>query len=64
MIETLYGYHIIRVADTRPPQPRTFAEVRVNLRRDLAAQRCTELNGSWMAGLRATAEVVVAEPMP
>ena len=63
VIETLYGYHIVRVSEVRPPQPRTFAEVRVNLRRDLAAKRCTDLNESWMAGLRADAEVVVAEPM-
>lgn len=63
VIETLYGYHIIRVSEVRPPQPRTFAEVRVNLRRDLASTRCTELNESWIAGLRARAEVVVAEPM-
>ncbi len=28
-IETLYGYHIIRVSEVRPPQKRTFGEVRV-----------------------------------
>lgn len=63
VVETLYGYHIVRVTEVRAPQKRTFGEVRTSLRSDLAAKRCADLNDAWMAGLRARSEVVFVEPM-
>jgi peptidyl-prolyl cis-trans isomerase C len=62
VIETLYGYHIVRVSEVRPPQKRTFAEVAATLTKDLTAKRCTDLNDAWMSGLRAQAKVVLSEP--
>lgn len=61
IVETLYGYHIIRVAEIRAPQHKSFAEVATKLRGELATQRCTELGDRWRATLRAGATVVPAE---
>src|SRR5712691_4449145 len=62
VIETLYGYHIVRVSEVRPPQKKTFGEVATGLRKDLTAKRCTDLNDAWVSGLRARATVVFPEP--
>jgi peptidyl-prolyl cis-trans isomerase C len=64
VVETLYGYHIVRVSEVRPPQKKTFGEVATGLRKDLTAQRCTDLNDAWVDGLRARANVVFSEPTP
>lgn len=61
VVESLYGYHIIRVSEIRPAQPKTFDEVSANLQRDLTATRCAERKDAWVAELRARADVVVAE---
>jgi parvulin-like peptidyl-prolyl isomerase len=63
VIETLYGYHIVRVSEVRPPQKKTFVEVATGLRKDLTAKRCAELNEAWVSGLRARATVVFPEAM-
>jgi len=62
VIETLYGYHIVRVSEVRPPQKKTFGEVATGLRKDLTAKRCMDLNDAWVSGLRARATVVFPEP--
>jgi peptidyl-prolyl cis-trans isomerase C len=61
IVETLYGYHIVRVSEIRAPQRKSFAEVGSKLRGELATQRCTELGDRWRSTLRAGATVVPAE---
>ena len=61
VIQTLYGYHIVRVADIRQPQRKTFGEVRAELQKDLAARRCVDTQAAWIARLRAGAPIVLAE---
>lgn len=61
VIETLYGYHIIRVLDVRPAQRKSFADVRAALQKDLTATRCDERKTAWVAGLRARSHVTVLE---
>ena len=63
VIQSLYGYHIVRVSEVRPPQKRTLADVAAGLQKDLTAKRCTDLNDAWVSGLRAQANVVFSEPV-
>jgi len=61
VVETLYGYHIVRITEVRPPQRKTFAQVRVNLRKDLSTTRCKDVGDAWIKGLRTNATIVVAQ---
>jgi peptidyl-prolyl cis-trans isomerase C len=61
VVETLYGYHIVRVSEVRPPQPKTLAEVGATLQKDLTTTRCTETKDAWVARLRGAATIVLAE---
>jgi parvulin-like peptidyl-prolyl isomerase len=61
VVETLYGYHIVRVSEVRPPRTLAFAEVRANIQKDLAAARCTDVRDAWVARLRRSATIVVDE---
>ena len=64
VVETLYGYHIIRVSEIRPAQKKALAEVSASLQKDLTAQRCGERKDAWLAGLRARANVAIAAQAP
>lgn len=64
VIKTLYGFHILRIADVRPPRSKTFAEVSASLQKDLTSQRCTETEAAWAARLRAGATVIIAGQSP
>jgi len=59
VIRTLYGYHIVRVADIRAARRKTFSEVSADLQKDLSARKCTELGDAWTARLRAGAVVEI-----
>jgi parvulin-like peptidyl-prolyl isomerase len=60
-IETIYGFHLLRLAEVRPPVQRTYAEVRVGLLKDLEQKRCAEVREAWLSGLRQRAEIVFAD---
>ena len=64
VIHTIYGYHIVRIADVRPPRRKTFDEVSAELQKDLTARRCTETENGWAARLRAGASVEIAGSSP
>lgn len=61
VIQTIYGYHLLRVSEIRPSQPKTFDEVRVKLVSDLAATRCAEQGEAWTRRLRAAAAIKIFE---
>jgi parvulin-like peptidyl-prolyl isomerase len=61
VVQTLYGYHIIRVAEIRPPEQRSYADMGLEIRKDLTAKRCTDMADAWMARLRAGATIVLAD---
>ena len=62
VIESLYGFHIVRVTEIRPPLKKTFAEVGAEIQEDLTAKRCAEMHDAWLARLRAGATIVFAGP--
>jgi peptidyl-prolyl cis-trans isomerase C len=64
VVETLYGYHIIRVSEIRPAQKKSLTEVSTSLQKDLTVQRCGERKDVWLAGLRARASVAIAAQAP
>jgi peptidyl-prolyl cis-trans isomerase D len=62
VVQTLYGYHIVRVTEIRAPQRKTFGEVAAQIENDLTSQRCADLQQAWLTRLRAEASIVVAGP--
>jgi peptidyl-prolyl cis-trans isomerase C len=64
VIQTLYGYHIVRVASIRPPEQKAFPEVATSIQKDLTKQRCAETEAAWTARLRASATIVLSDGAP
>ncbi len=60
VVQSLYGFHIIKLASVRPPQQMAFADVSTAVRKDLSARRCADMKASWTAGLRASAKIVIS----
>lgn len=61
VIQTLYGYHVIRVSEIRPPQQRSWADMSAEIRKDLTTKRCAEMTDAWTARLRARARIEFAD---
>ena len=61
VIQTLYGFHIVRVASIRPPEQKTLPEVSATIQKDLTKQRCAETETAWTAKLRASATIVLTD---
>jgi peptidyl-prolyl cis-trans isomerase C len=61
VVESLYGYHILRVSEVRPPQAKTFAQVSATLTQDLSATRCAERKEAWLTRMRAAARIQIPE---
>ncbi len=57
VVESLYGYHILRVSEVRPPQAKSFEQVSSSLMNDLSATRCAERKDAWLAQLRTAARI-------
>ncbi|HXD15689.1 MAG TPA: SurA N-terminal domain-containing protein [Vicinamibacterales bacterium] len=60
IVQSLYGFHIVEVVETKPQGRKAFADVAADLQRDLTSQRCDSMKTSWLRALRARAVVVVA----
>jgi parvulin-like peptidyl-prolyl isomerase len=58
VIQTLYGYHIVRIASIRPPEQKALPEVAAGIQKDLTKQRCAETEAAWTARLRAAATIL------
>lgn len=61
VVQTLYGYHIVRVASIRPPEKKSFQEVAAGIQKDLTTKRCAEMDTARTALLRAAATIVVTD---
>ena len=59
VIQTLYGFHIVRIASIRPPEQKALPEVAAGIQKDLTDQRCAEAEAAWAARLRASATIVL-----
>ncbi len=61
VIQTLYGFHIIKLAAIRPPQQKILADVTAGIQKDLSTKRCSEMSGAWIARLRVAATIVFTD---
>jgi parvulin-like peptidyl-prolyl isomerase len=57
VVQTIYGFHIVRVGDILPPRQKTFDEAAAEIQKDLGAKRCGEIADAWLARLRAAAAI-------
>jgi len=58
IVETEYGYHIIRVTDQREPGVISFDDVKDDIIRNLTANRQAELTKEYIESLKAEADIV------
>jgi parvulin-like peptidyl-prolyl isomerase len=58
-VQTIYGFHLLRLVELRPAAQKTFVEVKATLVRDLTETRCTEASRAWSKRLRAAARVEI-----
>jgi len=58
IVQTLYGFHIVKVDAIKPPEQKTFGDVGAVITKDLTARRCAEMTTAWTNGLRSSAVVV------
>ncbi len=63
IVETTYGYHIIKVTDHRPARVPSFEDVAEQVQEDYVSERRMEQFGAWYDEAREAAVVVVHDPM-
>ncbi|MBM7866398.1 peptidylprolyl isomerase [Heliobacterium gestii] len=56
-VKSNFGYHVIRVDDTKEARQQTFDEVKDQIRVDLGADRKQERFESWFADVKANAKI-------
>jgi len=61
-VESLFGYHLVRLAEIKPAEQRTLDQVRPQLAKDLTAKRCEAAGETWLSGLRRKARITVHDP--
>jgi parvulin-like peptidyl-prolyl isomerase len=63
VIQTIYGFHLLRLGELRPSVQKSFADVKATLVRDLTDTRCTQASVEWSKRLRTAARVeIVGRP--
>ncbi len=62
VIQTLRGYHILRLSEILPPEPKTYQQVRRQLIRDLSDRRCEDRLEAWRKSLRAKVSIEILKP--
>lgn len=58
VVESLYGFHIIRLTDKRPARQIPFDEVQDKIRKDSVATQKKKLQDEWMDGLHKKAKII------
>jgi len=61
VVETIYGFHIIKLTEKKEPRQLSFEEMKDKLKGQLSAEERSRLSGEWMAGLKAKAKIVYPE---
>ena len=61
LVETLYGYHIIKLTDRREPRQLTYEEMREKIKAQLTNQEKDRLFKQWMDELRTKAKISYPE---
>ena len=58
IVESMYGYHIIKLTDKKDPRQIPFEEIKDKIRTQLVEKEKKRLFDEWMEGLRAKAKIV------
>ena len=61
MIETIYGFHLLRLVDMRPAVQKTFEEMKATLMKDLTETRCAQASAEWSKRLRDAARIEIGD---
>ncbi len=61
VVDTIYGFHIIKLTEKKEPRQLSFEEMKDKLKGQLSAEERSRLHGEWMAGLKAKAKIVYPE---
>jgi parvulin-like peptidyl-prolyl isomerase len=61
VIQSIYGFHIIRLAEIRPAVQSPFETVKAQLVRDLTETRCSDAETRWQKRLRAGARIQIVD---
>ena len=64
IVETGFGYHIIKLMDKRPETIVSFDDVKEQLERHLKQQKVNEAMGKYVADLKADAKIERFLPEP
>lgn len=59
IVETLYGYHIIKLTDVKPETQLGFDDVKKDIKGKLEKKRADDLKTKWMDELRAGAKIEI-----
>ncbi len=57
VVESLYGYHIIRLTERRPPRQIPFDDIQDKIKKDLISSQKSNLLEEWMGGLYKKAKI-------
>ncbi|PYR91655.1 MAG: hypothetical protein DMF84_16110 [Acidobacteria bacterium] len=61
VIQTIYGFHLLRLIEVRPAAQKSLADMRATIVRDLTQTRCSQASADWSKRLRAAARVEIVE---
>jgi peptidyl-prolyl cis-trans isomerase C len=62
IIETQYGYHIIKATDRKPERQMPFDEVKDQIQQSLFQEKANTEVSNWIAALRENAEIEITAP--
>lgn len=61
LVETIFGYHIVKLTGKKPETQLTFDEVKADIKKKLEKKQRDELLKNWMEGLRAKANIEIVK---
>jgi parvulin-like peptidyl-prolyl isomerase len=64
VVQSPYGFHIIKVLESQQGGSRTFAEAKERVREDLRKMKEAETYERWLEGLKAESAIVINRPLP
>jgi peptidyl-prolyl cis-trans isomerase C len=59
IVETMYGYHIVKLEGKKPAEQLSFSDVKDSLRKDLESKKQKELKEALMARLKEKAKIQI-----
>jgi parvulin-like peptidyl-prolyl isomerase len=61
VVQTIYGFHLLRLVEIRSATQKTFAEMKSTIVRDLTETRCNLAGEAWSKRLRKAAHIEIAD---